>query len=295
MNFWNSTYSTSFLTNGVCRHWDSLFQLCAGVGGRSFLTIARQKTFFLCYYHYSRCETWLDSSLRWKINSTCFGENNHGTWQLVEASAFREAERWQTRGSSEEVTIGQSVRSHAFTKHLCECSALSGGVGGGEESAGIMAFELQEYTVYLKRLGRFQLSIWEPQRGIHQTPDALVLTVSPGVMQCGPQRFLRPWRTARCWLANYVLNTVAAHGYEFAFGGWWKCSRTSRWTDAQLCRYTKKTLNCSLSKSLLYDIWILSQENYCFLKYSTSSTRLNYSKFVIYSELVQIDKGGGAD
>lgn len=130
MNFWNSTYSTSFLTNRVCRHWDSLFQLCAGVGGRSFLTIARERTFFLCYYHYSRCETRLDSSLRWKINSTCFGENNHGTWQLVEASAFREAERWQTRWSSEEVTIGQSVRSHAFTKHLCVCSALSGGVGG---------------------------------------------------------------------------------------------------------------------------------------------------------------------
>lgn len=63
---------------------------------------------------------------------------------------------------------------------------------GGKESAEIMAFELQEYTVCLKRLGRFQLSIWEPQRGIHQMPDALVLTVSTGVMQCGPQRFLRP-------------------------------------------------------------------------------------------------------
>ena len=48
----------------------------------------------------------------------------------------------------------------------------------GKESAGNTAFALQEHTINLGRLGRFPLSTWKRQRGVHQMPNVLVLTVS---------------------------------------------------------------------------------------------------------------------
>lgn len=117
----------------------------------------------------------------------------------------------------------------------------------GKENAGSTAFALQEHTIYLGRLGRFQLSIWKPQRGVHEMPDTLVPTVSSGVIQCGLwRRFLRPWRRTGCWLVNCTLNIVAANGYDFDFGNWWNVleldSSGLMYNFADLL----KTWNCTL-------------------------------------------------
>lgn len=53
----------------------------------------------------------------------------------------------------------------------------------GTENAGTMAFVLQEHDISLERLGRFRLSIWGPQKGMHQMPDTLGLPLSSGVIQ----------------------------------------------------------------------------------------------------------------
>lgn len=118
-----------------------------------------------------------------------------------------------------------------------------------KENAGNTDFAPQEHTIYLGRLGRFQLSIWKPQRGVHQTLDPLVLIVSSGVIQCGLWgRLLRPWKRTRCWLVNCVLSEVAANGREFA------CGRGGHENVIELdskelmhnFAELRKTLNCAL-------------------------------------------------
>lgn len=98
----------------------------------------------------------------------------------MEVSAFREADRRHTFWSSEERLLANQPEAMRLLSTYWGVQPWA--EVRGKENPGNVAFALQEYTIYLERLGRFQMSVWEPQRGIHQVPDTVVLTISWGVI-----------------------------------------------------------------------------------------------------------------